>query len=201
MDTKCMECSKNTKSYNRVGYVVGDKTICSNCCDKVEVYKSTKIYTSIEDVESDCNYAFKKMAEHNFSDETKAAFKRHFDKQIQYIENKKRIDEFPITTSYNYEGYKIIDYIDVVSGEIVIGTGVASSFLASVEDISGSEVTAYTSKLKAYKYEAKKRAIEEAIEQGANAMIGTKFDFVNFTNDKIGVIFSGTAIIREKIKD
>lgn len=36
--------------------------------------------------------------------------------------------------------------------------------------------------------------IDEAINQGGNALIGITFDYVNFTSNMIGVIANGTVV-------
>lgn len=37
-------------------------------------------------------------------------------------------DDMLITTGYNFEGYVITQYIDVISASVVLGTGIFSSF-------------------------------------------------------------------------
>ena len=36
--------------------------------------------------------------------------------------------------------------------------------------------------------------IDEAIKQGGNALIGVSFDYINFTNNLIGVVANGTVV-------
>lgn len=43
-------------------------------------------------------------------------------------------DDMLITTGYNFEGYVITQYIDVISASVVLGTGIFSSFGAAVAD-------------------------------------------------------------------
>lgn len=60
---------------------------------------------------------------------------------------KPEIKNHKLTTGYNFEGYKITDYIGLVSGEIVVGTGILSDIRAGVSDIFGSESKVYSDKI------------------------------------------------------
>ena len=103
-----------------------------------------------------------------------------------------------ITTGYNFEGYDIIKYLDVLSASVVLGTGMFSSANASIADFFGTRSDSYERKLQ----DAKNAAIEElkkqTISKGGNAIIGIDIDYTTFSSDIIGVIANGTAV---KIKE
>lgn len=103
-----------------------------------------------------------------------------------------------ITTGYNFEGYDIVQYLDVLSASIVLGTGMFSSANASVADFFGTRSNSYEHKLQ----DAKNAAINELKNQtssrGGNAIIGIDIDYTTFGADIIGVIANGTAV---KIKE
>lgn len=103
-----------------------------------------------------------------------------------------------ITTGYNFEGYDIVKYLDVLSASVVIGTGMLSSANASVADFFGTRSNSYERKLQ----DAKNAAINELKNQtssrGGNAIIGIDIDYTTFGADIIGVIANGTAV---KIKE
>lgn len=48
---------------------------------------------------------------------------------------------------------------------------------------------------------AQSRAIIQSIRNGGNALIGVDIDYVNFSNDVIGVVVNGTAVVVEKIEE
>ncbi len=194
MKPKCDQCKKSTTGFNKIGYEIGGITLCGSCKDKLKAFKSTKTYKTVEEAQSDFDAVMNDASD--FDEEIKVAITAHY----QTIIDKLNIMgiKFPVTTGYNFEGYNITEYLDIVVGEVVIGTGMFSTFIAGFEDTFGGEVRAYTSKLQEFRDIAKYRAIECAVELNANALIGCKYDFVNFTNDKIGVVFSGTAVIYEK---
>ncbi|MCI9136137.1 MAG: YbjQ family protein [Lachnospiraceae bacterium] len=104
-----------------------------------------------------------------------------------------------LTTGYHFEGHKIAQYIDIISGECVLGTGFISELGASLSDLTGTRSELFSNKLK----EARKQALlslqESCYMLEGNAIIGIDFDYVTFINNMVGVIASGTAVVVEKI--
>ena len=112
-----------------------------------------------------------------------------------------KINQHLITTGYNFEGYRIISYLDVVSGETVLGTGMLSEISASVSDLFGAKSEKFTEKIGQAKKIAKRAMIENSIKLGGNAIIGMHFELLNFMGNMIGVCGEGTAVIIEKIEE
>ncbi len=110
-----------------------------------------------------------------------------------------RLNNHMLTSGFNFEGYRIIKYLDVVSAETVLGTGMFSTLNASFSDIFGEESSSYGKKLKEARNSAKKKAIYESTVLGGNALIGIDIDYVTFTADLIGVVYTGTSVVIEKL--
>lgn len=108
------------------------------------------------------------------------------------------IKNHKLTTGYNFEGYSITNYIGLVSGEIVIGTGFLSDFKASVADLFGVESKAYSDKLKDAKKTALHDMIVESVKNGGNAVIGISYEYVVFSGNMIGISVNGTSVKIEK---
>lgn len=51
----------------------------------------------------------------------------------KYEANKGEYEKF-VTTSFQFDGYEIQNYLGLVSGEVVMGTGFLSEFTAGVSD-------------------------------------------------------------------
>ncbi|MBN3524569.1 MULTISPECIES: heavy metal-binding domain-containing protein [Paenibacillus] len=100
-----------------------------------------------------------------------------------------------ITTTSTIQGKEIVEYIDVVAGEAIMGANVVRDILASVRDIVGGRSGAYESKLK----EARDIAMEEmkvlAKQKGANAVVGIDVDYEVVREGMLMVAVSGTAVI------
>lgn len=114
------------------------------------------------------------------------------------LQLKKQGETLKITTGYDFDGYRIIEYKGVISGETVIGTGLISEFLASTSDLLGMYSDSFSKKMRAVKENALTQLRMRASLIGANAVIGIDFDYINFSGNMIGVSANGTAVVIEK---
>ncbi len=105
---------------------------------------------------------------------------------------------FKVTTGYDFEGYQIVDYKGIVSGDIVLGTGFISEFAASWSDVFGTTSNTFAGKMKTAKQKALKQLMANAMITGANAVIGIDFDYTMFGNNMLGVSANGTAVVIRK---
>ena len=105
---------------------------------------------------------------------------------------------FKVTTGYDFEGYQIVDYKGIVSGDIVLGTGSISEFAASWSDAFGTTSNTFAGKMKTAKQKALKQLMANAMITGANAVIGIDFDYTMFSNNMLGVSANGTAVVIRK---
>ncbi|MCF2554415.1 YbjQ family protein [Faecalicatena contorta] len=117
------------------------------------------------------------------------------------LEGKKILEQerILITTGYSFEGYKIVKYLNIVNGEIVLGTGFLSELSASVNDMLGTSSGTIGGKLSKAKQVVQSHMIEKAIGRGANALIGVDFDINVLGNNMLIVSANGTAVVIEKI--
>ncbi len=53
-----------------------------------------------------------------------------------------------VTTTSTIQGKEIIEYIDIVNGEAIMGANIVRDLFASVRDVVGGRAGAYESKLK-----------------------------------------------------
>lgn len=103
------------------------------------------------------------------------------------------------TTGYNFDDYKIIEYISVISGNVVLGTGFFTEWSASVDDFLGTTSSPYENKMEKAKDIAVQKLIRKSSMLGGNAVIGIDFDFFTVGNNMIAVSANGTSVIIEKI--
>ncbi|TXR64422.1 hypothetical protein DM800_14475 [Bacillus sp. AY18-3] len=99
-----------------------------------------------------------------------------------------------VTTTNTIQGKEIIEYIDIVNGEAIMGANIVRDIFASVRDVVGGRSGAYESKLK----EARDIAMEEmkqlATQKGANAIVGIDVDYEVVRDGMLMVAVSGTAV-------
>lgn len=103
-----------------------------------------------------------------------------------------------MTTGYNFEGHIIRDYLGLVSGENVLGTGFLTDIKASFSDLFGVESETFAHRLKEAKKSALAQMIKNSLELGGNAIIGISYGFLNFSGDMIGISVNGTSVVIEK---
>ncbi|PGT00903.1 hypothetical protein COC98_01970 [Bacillus anthracis] len=99
-----------------------------------------------------------------------------------------------VTTTSGIQGKEIIEYIDIVNGEAIMGANIVRDVLASVRDVVGGRAGAYENKLK----EARDIALDEmkelAKQKGANAIVGIDVDYEVVRDGMLMVAVSGTAV-------
>lgn len=112
-------------------------------------------------------------------------------KNAEILEFKKN---FKVTTGYNFEGYDIINYKDIISREIVVGTGFLSELDAGISDLLGMRASGYEGKIAEAKSMALNLLKNEATKLNANAIIGIDYDITTIGNNIIIVSANGTAV-------
>ena len=97
-----------------------------------------------------------------------------------------------LTTTPNIEGYKILEYKGLVTGETIIGANFMKDFFAGIRDIVGGRSKSYEKVLQEGKETSIREMMEHAQELGANAIVGIDIDIVNFAaqyKDKVFAYF------------
>ncbi len=110
------------------------------------------------------------------------------------------IQDLVITTTPNIEGSKIEEYLEIVSGEAVMGANIVRDWFASVTDIIGGRSGQYEGKFREAKDIALDEMVEQAITYGANAVVGVTIDYEMVRESMMMVAVHGTAvkIVKEK---
>jgi uncharacterized protein YbjQ (UPF0145 family) len=102
-----------------------------------------------------------------------------------------------ITTTPTIEGYKIVEYKGIVSGEVIFGMNFLKDFGASIRDFFGGRSNSYENAM----LEGRKTALQEmesrARELGANAIVGVSYGYETLgqSSTMIMVSISGTAVV------
>ncbi|KMZ40399.1 MULTISPECIES: YbjQ family protein [Bacillales] len=99
-----------------------------------------------------------------------------------------------VTTTSMIQGKEVVEYLDIVSGEVIMGANVVRDFLAGITDIIGGRSGSYESKLAEGRELALREMKEKARTLGANAVIGVDLDFETLREGMMMVIATGTAV-------
>lgn len=206
----CTKCGKKVGVFSCGLDLKESRVICSECASPIrdelssllysanglEVFnelknsileKSEKLYDEVikKDIENIIN---EKYASSHLSSHEEARIRKEF------------LENYMITTGYEFNGYKIIKYNGVISGQVVLGTGFLSEFTASFADFFGEESNKFAYKLETAKNAAVEKLIMKSADKGGNAIIGVDFDYITFHGNMIGVVANGTSVVIEEDK-
>ncbi len=104
-----------------------------------------------------------------------------------------------ITTTPNFEGKKITNYLGVVTGEVIVGANFLKDIAAGFTDFFGGRASLYEEELVKAKDMALAEMEQRAMRLGANAIVGIDLDYetVGSNGSMLMVSVSGTAVVVE----
>lgn len=106
----------------------------------------------------------------------------------------KELNDIIITTTYAVEGRKVIQYLEVISAEVIEGINIFSDIGAGVADIFGGSSKGYQKALDRMKTTAFSILRGKAYELGANAVIGVDLDYGDLRGTMLMLVVNGTAV-------
>ncbi|NBH32588.1 YbjQ family protein [Clostridiaceae bacterium] len=112
-----------------------------------------------------------------------------------------RFKNHMLTTGFSFEGFRITEYLGIVTGETVMGTGYLSDVGASISDFFGTEASEYSEKLRAAKQAVLKIMVKNSTDLGGNAIIGISYELMTFSGNMMGVSVTGTSVRVNKYSD
>ncbi|MGL5978383.1 MAG: heavy metal-binding domain-containing protein [Erysipelotrichaceae bacterium] len=217
----CDHCGGKAQKFNSYATVFNNQTkLCEKCYHGIEGLQKYREYESIEELKETKNKVLTFLEESKYQPLIISDIEAHFigkyesllklkkiepdedfEKEVQMVSKESLLVDHKMTTGYNFEGYRIVSYLGVVTGETVLGTGFLSSIGSDFADMFGTKSKMYADKLKLARTYAQENAIMESIRVGGNAMIGVDIDYINFTGDKMGVVYTGTSVLIERISE
>ncbi len=114
-------------------------------------------------------------------------------------EIKRDIELLLVLSCGSIEGRKILEYNDIITSEIVLGTGIFSDVSSKVSDVFGKRAHLYEDKLVRAKDSALYNFKVKAYNLGADAVISTKIDYETIGDNMLMIIISGTPVKLENI--
>jgi len=104
-----------------------------------------------------------------------------------------------VTTAFGFEGYRVVENLGVVRGIIVRSRSIIGNFVAGLEAIFGGRINVYTELCERTRQESFDLMREHALELGANAVIGMRYDANEVAAGITEVLCYGTAVKIEKL--
>ena len=99
-----------------------------------------------------------------------------------------------LTTTESIPGTRVIEFYGLVSGSSVRAKHVGRDIMASLKNLVGGELVGYTELLAESRQEALSRMIEEASNQGANAIVNIRFATSSVAQGAAELFAYGTAV-------
>lgn len=101
------------------------------------------------------------------------------------------------TTAFTLEGYRIVKSFGIVRGITVRSRSVFGTIGASLQTIVGGNITLFSELCEQTRAEAFEMMVNHAIERGANAVIGVRYDATEILQGVTEVLCYGTAVLVE----
>jgi len=106
-----------------------------------------------------------------------------------------------ITTTFDFEGYNIVEYKGLVRGIIVRSPTISQGILGGLKSIIGGQINSYTEMCEQARQHAYDAMLAHAAELGANAIVGVRYDASDVGNAQSSateVLCYGTAVVIQK---
>jgi uncharacterized protein YbjQ (UPF0145 family) len=104
-----------------------------------------------------------------------------------------------ISTTNEIVGYRIVRQVGVVRGITVRSRSVIGNIGASLQTLVGGNITLYTELCEKARGEAFELMMRHAVQAGANAVVGMRYDANEVMQGVTEVLAYGTAVVVEPI--
>lgn len=98
------------------------------------------------------------------------------------------------TTAFELPGKKIVKNLGIVKGIVVRSRSIVGTIGGSLQTILGGNISLFTSLCEKTREEAFELMIKQAEAQGANAIIGVRYDTTELLQGVTEVLCYGTAV-------
>jgi uncharacterized protein YbjQ (UPF0145 family) len=99
-----------------------------------------------------------------------------------------------VTTGNDIAGHQIRQYLGVVRGIVVRSPNIAQGFLGGLKQLVGGNIEVYAEVCETARREAYDRMVKHALDVGADAVIGMRYDATEFSQNVTEVLAYGTAV-------
>lgn len=107
------------------------------------------------------------------------------------------MDHKNTTTAFELPGKKIVKNLGIVKGIIVRSRSIFGTIGGSLQTLVGGNISLFTELCEKTREDAFDLMIEHASAQGANAVIGVRYDTTELLQGVTEVLCYGTAVVAE----
>src|SRR5579862_8132030 len=105
-----------------------------------------------------------------------------------------RVNENMITTAFELPGYRVARSMGLVRGVTVRSRSILGTLGASLETLVGGNITLFEEMCETTRQQALDLMMEHAMQKGANAVVGVRYDATEVMQGVTEVIAYGTAV-------
>jgi uncharacterized protein YbjQ (UPF0145 family) len=106
-----------------------------------------------------------------------------------------KLDKSLTTTTFDLDGYKIVQQLGVVRGIVVRSRSVFGTIGGALHTLIGGNITLFKELCEKTRDEAFEMMLTHAEEMGANAVIGIRYDATELMSGVTEVLCYGTAVV------
>jgi len=103
-----------------------------------------------------------------------------------------------VTTAFTLEGYRITRNLGLVRGIVVRSRSIFGTIGAGLQTIVGGNITLLTELCEKTRSQAFELMVDHALQMGANAIIGVRYDATEVMQSVTEVLCYGTAVVVTK---
>lgn len=110
------------------------------------------------------------------------------------------MEKFMTTTTFELDGYQVKQNLGVVRGIVVRSRSLFGTIGGMLHTIIGGNITLFTELCEKTRGEAFDMIVSHAVEIGANAILGVRYDATELMSGVTEVLCYGTAVVVLPIK-
>jgi uncharacterized protein YbjQ (UPF0145 family) len=101
------------------------------------------------------------------------------------------------TTTFALPGYRIVGNLGVVRGVVVRSRSIIGTGLAALNTVFGGNISLFTELCERTRADAFDVMVQHAVDAGANAVVGVRYDATEIMRGVTEVLCYGTAVVVE----
>lgn len=103
-----------------------------------------------------------------------------------------------VTTTFDLPGYRVVRTIGLVRGVTVRSRSIFGTLGASLQTVVGGNITLFEEMCEKTREQALELMVTHAMQQGANAVVGVRYDATEVMQGVTEVLAYGTAVVVER---
>ncbi len=116
------------------------------------------------------------------------------EEKARRAEKEQRLARMLLVTTPTIEGRPVVEYLGIVSAEVVLGTGFLSELGAGFADFFGARAGEFQNKLRSAEAAAMSELRARAFDLQSDAVVGVDLDYSIIANNMLMVVANGTAV-------